>query len=275
MHLSKKGTKALFLSMGMLVSFLLTGTTAYATEIKGQEKAPIVVETSVEDSLIGDIRGEVVNQIKTTQRKQMYKKVEEEIKPVTEIKTKYQEKLTPYDRYISGNLVVYDSIDCENQIGTLERCEKVTCAGTAGSQTMVLYNNNIGYIDTSKLSEIQVPKYRISISDAELTMLYKCVMAEGGGESYRCQRMIAEVIVNRVLSGKFPNTVHGVISAPGQFSVYPNLMNKRTPSASVISACQEALQDASIPSGVMYFRAGHFFSSRRAYMNVDNTYFSY
>ena len=274
MHLRKRA-QALSLSVGMLISFLLTGTTVYALNPGAQDKAPIEINTSIENSLIGDIRSEEIYEIKTNQRKQIYKKVEEETKSVMEMKAKYQEKLTPYERYINGNLTVYDSVTYTTEIGILERCAKVTCAGTAGDKTIILYNGNVGYVDTSKLSEKQVPKYRISISDAELNMLYKCVMAEGGGESHRCQRMIAEVIINRVISGKFPNTVAGVISAPGQFSVYPNLMNKRTPSASVISACQEALQDASIPSGVLYFRASHFFSSRRAYMNVDNTYFSY
>lgn len=274
MHLRKRA-KALSLAIGMTISFLMTGTTVYATNIKIQEKAPVEVESSVGSSLIGDIRGEMVSTMRATQRKHIYQRIEESTKPVMDAKAKYQEKLSPYDRYVNGRMTIYDSVGHRAEIGTLERCDKVTCVGTTEEQTMILYNNNVGYVETSKLSEKQVPKYRISISDAELNMLYKCVMAEGGGESYQCQRMIAEVIINRVISGKFPNTVQGVISAPGQFSVYPNLMNKRTPSASVISACQEALKSASMPEGVMYFRAGHFFSSRKAYMNVDNTYFSY
>ncbi|OLA88615.1 MAG: hypothetical protein BHW44_06970 [Roseburia sp. 40_7] len=44
------------------------------------------------------------------------------------------------------------------------------------------------------------------------------VECEAGGESYDGQLAVASVVVNRVKSGAFPNTVSGVIYQGGQFS---------------------------------------------------------
>ena len=49
-------------------------------------------------------------------------------------------------------------------------------------------------------------------------MLAALVECEAGGESYDGQLAVASVVVNRVKSGAFPNTVSGVIYQGGQFS---------------------------------------------------------
>ena len=49
-------------------------------------------------------------------------------------------------------------------------------------------------------------------------MLAALVECEAGGESYEGQLAVASVVVNRVKSGSFPNTISGVIYQGGQFS---------------------------------------------------------
>ncbi len=59
-------------------------------------------------------------------------------------------------------------------------------------------------------------KITASASDEEL--LSVIIYCEARGESYKSKLAVASVVVNRVASSKFPNTVSGVIYQKGQFS---------------------------------------------------------
>lgn len=58
----------------------------------------------------------------------------------------------------------------------------------------------------------------VTANASDLAMLAALVECEAGGESYEGQWAVASVVVNRVRSGSFPNTVSGVIYQGGQFS---------------------------------------------------------
>ena len=60
----------------------------------------------------------------------------------------------------------------------------------------------------------------ISISDDEYVELCQIVAAEAQTQSLEGQKAVVEVIFNRVLSDKFPNTIHGVLSQKGQFATW-------------------------------------------------------
>jgi spore germination cell wall hydrolase CwlJ-like protein len=57
-----------------------------------------------------------------------------------------------------------------------------------------------------------------SVSDRELNCMTKVVLYEAGAESRAGQVAVAQVVMNRAKSGRFPRTVCGVIYQPGQFS---------------------------------------------------------
>lgn len=58
----------------------------------------------------------------------------------------------------------------------------------------------------------------VTANASDLAMLAAIVECEAGGESYEGQLAVASVVVNRVKSGSFPNTISGVIYQSGQFS---------------------------------------------------------
>lgn len=58
----------------------------------------------------------------------------------------------------------------------------------------------------------------VTANAGDLAMLAAIVECEAGGESYEGQLAVASVVVNRVKSGSFPNTISGVIYQSGQFS---------------------------------------------------------
>lgn len=64
-------------------------------------------------------------------------------------------------------------------------------------------------------------KYRDSMNytDADLKLLACLVHSEAGDQRYEGKLAVANVVLNRVKSSKFPNTIKGVIYQPGQFAV--------------------------------------------------------
>jgi spore germination cell wall hydrolase CwlJ-like protein len=57
-----------------------------------------------------------------------------------------------------------------------------------------------------------------AISDRELQCMTKVILYEAGAESRAGQVAVAQVVMNRAKSGRFPKTVCGVVYQPGQFS---------------------------------------------------------
>ncbi len=145
-------------------------------------------------------------------------------------------------------------------------------------ETALMDGNNVEWHLEEEVQEAAapaMPQWRIQLTSEQLDLLERCVMAEGGGESYECQRAIACVIVNRVLSDIFPDTVEGVIKQEGQFSTWPEQIQNVTASNEVKQAVREALTAAAIPEDVLFFRADYYHSWGEDYCVIDNTYFSF
>ncbi len=95
----------------------------------------------------------------------------------------------------------------------------------------------------------------------EVTLLAAIIYCEAGGESYETQLAVGAVVVNRVKSGRFPNSIYSVIYQPGQFG--PARTGKlerklaRGVSSSCYSAAQEALSGVDNTNGALYFNDGY------------------
>lgn len=89
-------------------------------------------------------------------------------------------------------------------------------------------------------------------SNSELDLFYRIVSAEARSESYSGKVAVANVILNRVESSSFPNTITGVIYQAGQFSPITNgSINKEADSESV-RAVNEALRNR-VNDGSVFF----------------------
>lgn len=141
-------------------------------------------------------------------------------------------------------------------------------------ESELLDGNTVEWHLDTNAEEDPEPVWRISMDPEALDLLERCVMAEGGGESYECQRAIACVIVNRVLDENYPDTVEEVIRQTGQFSTWPFQVKNAEASNEVKQAVREALTTAAIPENVVYFRAGYYHRWGSDYCRIDNTYFS-
>ena len=85
----------------------------------------------------------------------------------------------------------------------------------------------------------------VNASTDEKTFLAACIEAEAGNQGYAGQVAVGSVIMNRVKSSLFPNTITGVITQNRQFSSYSsgmvNYYVKKGPNASCMKAAEAVI----------------------------------
>lgn len=95
----------------------------------------------------------------------------------------------------------------------------------------------------------------VGVSRSEdVELLARVIAAEAQGEPYAGQVAVGAVILNRVRSPQFPNSLSGVIYQPHAFeSVSNGLIWRRTPSAEAYRAARDALNGWDPTYGSLFF----------------------
>lgn len=94
--------------------------------------------------------------------------------------------------------------------------------------------------------------FSINVTTSEKALMARLVEAEAKGEPFAGKVAVVDVVLNRVKSGSFPNTIQGVIYQAGQFSPVSNGSIYNTPSEASIQAVEEALRNNG-GNGSLYF----------------------
>ena len=92
-----------------------------------------------------------------------------------------------------------------------------------------------------------------SYSSSDSYLLAKCIYAEARGEPYTGQVAVGAVILNRVRSSKFPNSIAGVIYQPYAFTCVSDGQINLTPDANAKKAAQDALNGWDPTGGCLYY----------------------
>ncbi len=92
-----------------------------------------------------------------------------------------------------------------------------------------------------------------STSNNDLYLLAKCVYAEARGESYTGQVAVAAVILNRVKSPEFPNTIAGVIYQPWAFTAVNDGQINLEPNQTAYNAARDALNGWDPTYGALFY----------------------
>ena len=92
-----------------------------------------------------------------------------------------------------------------------------------------------------------------SQSSSDLNLLARCVYAEARGEPYTGQVAVAAVILNRVKSASFPNTIAGVIYQPYAFTAVNDGQINLSPNSTAYKAAQDALNGWDPTYGCLYY----------------------
>ncbi len=92
-----------------------------------------------------------------------------------------------------------------------------------------------------------------SQTSSDLYLLAKCIHAEARGEPYVGQVAIGAVILNRVASPKFPNTISGVIYQPYAFTAVLDGQMNLEPNQTAYNAARDALNGWDPSYGSIYY----------------------
>lgn len=94
----------------------------------------------------------------------------------------------------------------------------------------------------------------ISLSREDYQVLLRIVEAEAGICDMKGKILVANVILNRVKSGEFPDTVTGVVYQPSQFSPVANgTINTCKVSSETVESVERALRGEDYSQGALFF----------------------
>jgi spore germination cell wall hydrolase CwlJ-like protein len=107
-----------------------------------------------------------------------------------------------------------------------------------------------------------------------LELLAACVEAEAGNQGLLGKRLVADVVLNRVDSEDFPNTIEEVIKQPYHFTSYWNgMIESVSITEESFDAVKMELESRSYPS-LLYFTAGSYSKYGTPWKKIGDHYFS-
>lgn len=113
----------------------------------------------------------------------------------------------------------------------------------------------------------------VELSEEDMRLFAKLLWLECRGESYDGQQAVAEVILNRLVSEDFPNTIRGIIYAEGQFPCTDDIP-EATPTQTQYEAIDRALNGPYIlPMEVIFY--AKFKENKNFWGQIGNHYFCY
>ena len=143
--------------------------------------------------------------------------------------------------YYSGNV---DGIYGSGTLAAVKKFQQkngLKVDGIAGKQTL----EAMGIFNSSSNSSSNSS----NVSSSNLNLLSRVVYGEARGESYTGQVAVAAVVLNRVKSSSFPNTISGVVYQSGAFDCVSDL----TPNETAKKAAQDALNGWDPTYGAIYY----------------------
>lgn len=108
----------------------------------------------------------------------------------------------------------------------------------------------------------------------DLEYLACCVESEAGNQSLLGKRLVADVVLNRVASPDYPDSIREVVDQSGQFAVVENgAINAVVPSNESWYAVLKE-QEGRIDEKIMFFQTGGYPGYGEPAFRVDDHYFS-
>ncbi len=155
--------------------------------------------------------------------------------------TQIQTKLKRWG-YYNGNIDGIYGSQTLAAVKYFQRKNGLTVDGIAGPATL----KAMGIYTSSSSSGS-------SSNSSNLNLLARVVYGEARGEPYSGQVAVAAVVLNRVKSSSFPNTISGVVYQAGAFDAVRDGQINLSPNSTAIKAAQDALNGWDPSYGAIYY----------------------
>ncbi len=156
--------------------------------------------------------------------------------------TQIQTKLKRWG-YYSGSIDGIYGTQTVNAVKYFQRKNGLTVDGIAGPATLKAMG-----ITSSSSSSSSSSNY-----NSNLNLLARVIYGEARGEPYTGQVAVGAVVMNRIKSSSFPNTLSGVVYQSGAFDAVKDGQVNLTPNDTARKAAQDALNGWDPSYGAIYY----------------------
>ncbi len=148
--------------------------------------------------------------------------------------------------YYKGNVDGIYGNQTVDAVKYFQRKNGLKVDGIAGKQTL----SKMGIFSSSSSSSSSSAG---GLSSSELNLLAKVISAEARGEPYTGQVAVGAVILNRVKSPSFPDTLSGVVYQPGAFTCMTDGQINQAVTDSAKKAARDAANGWDASGGALYY----------------------
>ena len=145
--------------------------------------------------------------------------------------------------YYNGNVDGIFGSQTLEAVKYFQRKNGLTVDGIAGPATL----KAMGIFNSSNSSSSS------SSNSSDVNLLARIIYGEARGEPYSGQVAVGAVVLNRVKSSSFPNTISGVIYQSGAFDAVRDGQINLTPDSTAKKAAQDALNGWDPTYGAIYY----------------------
>ena len=154
-----------------------------------------------------------------------------------------QQKLKSWGYYDGSADGIFGS-GTESAVKYFQRTNGLTADGVVGSATAAALGMTLSGASSGGGG---------GITSTDLDLLARVVYGEARGESYVGQVAVAAVVLNRVESASFPNTIAGVVYQAGAFDCVADGQINLTPDDTAVKAAQDALNGWDPTYGCLFY----------------------
>lgn len=117
----------------------------------------------------------------------------------------------------------------------------------------IVGNKTLAALGISLNGSSQTSSSGTSYSNTDVTLLARLIYGEARGENFTGQVAVGAVVMNRVKSSSFPNTISGVIYQPYAFTAVADGQINLSPDATAIKAAKQAMNGYDPTYGAIYY----------------------
>lgn len=149
--------------------------------------------------------------------------------------------------YYTGSIDGIYGSGTQEAVKRFQRKNGLSVDGIVGRQTAAALGMTLGGSSNSSSGS------SVNASNNNLYLLARLVHGEARGEPYKGKVAVAAVVLNRVKSSSFPNTVAGVIYQAGAFDAVSDGQINLQPDDESIRAARDALNGWDPSNGCLYY----------------------
>ena len=162
-----------------------------------------------------------------------------------------QKKLKNWGYYKGSVDGIYGS-QTKAAVRLFQKRNGLTVDGIVGNKTLAAMGISQSMLSGSTSSGHQSAGVN-GYTSSDVQLLARLIYAEARGESYTGQVAVGAVVLNRVRSSSFPNTISGVIYQPYAFTCVNDGQINLTPNSTALSAAKDAMNGWDPSYGCLYY----------------------